>query len=130
MDTMTLCQFVFGPSWQLFGPQDTADLLSYATDWPVSVDDIQMYGRRRLNLMRALNAREGLTRDQDTLPKKLFAKPLSGGRSDGLILSNDEFQAGLDLYYDQAGWDKESGIPLRETLEDVGLGWAADDLGL
>ena len=89
-----------------------------------------MYGRRRLNLMRALNAREGLTRDQDTLPKKLFTKPLSGGRSDGLLLSNDEFQAGLDLYYDQAGWDKESGVPLRETLEEVGLGWAADDLGL
>jgi aldehyde:ferredoxin oxidoreductase len=130
MDTLTLCQFVFGPAWQLFGPQDTADLLSYATGWPVSVDDIQMYGRRRLNLMRALNAREGLTRDQDTLPKKLFAKPLSGGRSDGLLLSNDEFQAGLDLYYDQAGWDKESGVPLRETLEEVGLGWAADDLGL
>jgi aldehyde:ferredoxin oxidoreductase len=130
MDTMTVCQFVFGPAWQLFGPQDTADLLSYATGWLVSVDDIQMYGRRRLNLMRALNARQGLNRDHDTLPKKLFTKPLSGGRSDGLLLSNDEFQVGLDLYYDQAGWDNESGVPTRETLEQIGLSWAADDLGL
>jgi aldehyde:ferredoxin oxidoreductase len=37
---------------------------------------------RRLNLMRAYNAREGLTRDQDTLPKKLFSKALEGGRSE------------------------------------------------
>lgn len=130
MDTMTLCQFVFGPAWQLFGPQDMADLLSHATGWSVTVDDIQMYGRRRLNLMRALNAREGLDRDQDTLPKKLFTKQLSGGRSDGMILSEDEFQEGLDQYYEQAGWDIASGIPSRQTLTETGLEWAADELGI
>ena len=72
MDTMGICQFVFGPAWQLLGPQDMADLLAAATGWDITVDDIQEYGRRRLNLMRALNAREGLSREMDTLPKKLF----------------------------------------------------------
>ena len=81
-------------------------------------------------LMRALNAREGLARDQDTLPKKLFRKALSGGRSDGLVLDQAELDAGLEDYYRQAGWDTNSGVPKRETLENLGLGWAADDLGL
>jgi aldehyde:ferredoxin oxidoreductase len=131
MDTMGICQFVFGPSWQLLGPQDMVDLLAAATGWDVTVGDIQEYGRRRLNLMRALNAREGLSRDKDTLPKKLFDRPLTGGgRSDGLRLDREEFESGLDMYYRQAGWDVRTGVPTRTTLQDVGLDWVADELGL
>jgi aldehyde:ferredoxin oxidoreductase len=129
-DTVSLCQFVFGPGWQLSGPQDMADLMTAATGWDISVDDIQEIGRRRLNLMRAYNAREGLQRDQDTLPKKLFKKALTGGRSDGIIMDDAELQAGMDMYFDQAGWDVATGVPTRATLEDTGLAWVADDLGL
>ena len=129
-DSMGLCQFVYGPSWQLLGPQDMADLLAAATGWPMTVEDVQTYGKRRLNLMRALNAREGLSRADDTLPEKLFKTALKGGRSDGLILERAELEAGLDMYYDQAGWEVETGIPTREALEAEGLGWAADDLDL
>lgn len=129
-DTVSVCQFVYGPSWQLYGPQDMADLMTAATGWDVSVDELQEIGRRRLNLMRAFNAREGLTRDQDTLPKKLFEKALKGGRSDGIIMEHEEIDAGLEMYYQQAGWDAVSGAPTRATLEEVGLAWAADDLEL
>ena len=129
-DTVSICQFVYGPGWQLLGPQDMADLMSAATGWDVTVEEMQEIGRRRLNLMRAYNAREGLTRDQDTLPKKLFKKALQGGRSDGILLEDAELQAGLDMYYEQAGWDVTSGTPTRAVLEDTGLTWAADDLGL
>jgi aldehyde:ferredoxin oxidoreductase len=130
MDTLGLCQFVFGPSWQLLGPQDMADLLAASTGWTVNPDDVQKWGQMRLNLMRALNAREGLNRDDDTLPKKLFKTRLSGGRSDGLVLEESELANGLDMYYEQAGWDIDSGVPTRESLEKLGLAWAADDLNL
>ncbi|MCA9945013.1 MAG: aldehyde ferredoxin oxidoreductase family protein [Anaerolineales bacterium] len=129
-DTVSLCNFVYGNSWQLYGPQEMADLMRAATGWDVDVDEIQEIGRRRLNLMRAFNAREGLTRDNDTLPKKLLTTPLVGGRSDGIMIENEELQAGLNMYYEQAGWDTASGTPTRATLEDVGLAWAADDLGI
>lgn len=128
-DTMSVCQFVYGPSWQLYGPQDMADLLSAATGWDISVDEMQEIGRRRLNLMRALNARYGLARDKDTLPKKLYRKALQGGRSDGIILDEAELEAGLDMYYRQAGWSAD-GVPTRATLEDAGLAWAAEEMGL
>ena len=129
-DTICVCQFVYGPGWQLYGPDAMAALMSAATGWDVSVDDIQEMGRRRLNLMRALNAREGLARDQDTLPKKLFRRPLQGGRSDGIKLDENELAGAISLYYAQAGWDVATGIPTRETLEDVGLAWIADELQL
>ncbi len=129
-DVLGYCQFVFGPAWQLYGPQDMADLLAAATGWDVGVDDIQAIGRRRLNLMRAYNAREGLTRDQDTLPKKLFTKPLSGGRTDGVVLDPAELDMALTMYFELAGWDVETGTPRRATLEEVGLGWVAEALSL
>jgi aldehyde:ferredoxin oxidoreductase len=96
----------------------------------VTVDDVQEIGRRRLNLMRALNARYGLARDKDTLPKKLFNKALQGGRSDGMVLDEAELAAGLDMYYEMAGWDVATGVPTRATLEDSGLARAADEMSL
>ena len=128
-DTLGLCQFVFGPSWQLYDVQDMADLMAASSGWDVTIDDIQAMGRKRLNLMRAYNAREGLQRDHDTLPKKLFDVPLSGGRSDGISVGRDELEAGLNMYYEQAGWDT-TGVPTRDTLEAIGLGWVADDLNV
>ena len=129
-DVLGYCQFVYGPSWQLYGPQDMADLLAAATGWAVTVDDVQAIGRRRLNLMRAYNAREGLTRDHDTLPKKLFKKPLSGGRSDGIALDPAELDMAITNYFELAGWDVETGVPRRETLQEVGLGWVAEELNV
>jgi aldehyde:ferredoxin oxidoreductase len=34
----------------------------------------------------------------------------------------------LDDYYDERGWDIETGIPTREKLEELGLEDTADDL--
>ncbi len=128
-DTLGLCNFVFGATWQLYNePQDMADLLAAATGWNVDVAEIQRIGQRRVNLMRAFNAREGLTRADDTLPEKLFQKALKGGRSDGIVLDEAELAAGLDMYHEQAGWDGITGTPTRETLEALGLGWVADEL--
>lgn len=127
-DTISVCQFVYGPSWQLYEPDDMAALMTAATGWEYTAADIQAIGQKRVNLMRAYNAREGLTREQDTLPKKLFKKALSGGRSDGIAIDEAELQAGLDMYFEQAGWNIETGVPSRKTLETLGLAWVADGL--
>lgn len=127
-DSMSVCQFVFGAGWQLYTPVDMANFMSAATGWDVDVAEIQLCGQRRTNLMRAYNLREGLTRADDMLPQKLFKKALEGGRSDGILLDRAEIEAGIDMYFDQAGWDA-AGVPSRETLESIDLGWVADDMG-
>ncbi len=127
-DTLDLCQFVYGPSWQLFDVADMAAVHQAATGWPTSIADVQQIGRRRLNMLRAFNAREGLTREHDTLPKRLFKEPLKGGKSDGIVLDQAELDAALDQYYAMAGWDVGTGVPTRATLESLDLGWIADQL--
>jgi aldehyde:ferredoxin oxidoreductase len=125
LDTLTLCQFVWGPSYQLYGPDELVEMVRAATGWQdVTVEEIQRMGARRINLMRAFNAREGIGRDRDTLPKKLF-QPLKGGRTEGLALDRQEFETALEQYYQMAGWDADTGYPSRETLNTLGLEWAA-----
>ena len=80
-------------------------------------------------MLRSFNAREGITRERDTLPKRLF-EPLVGGPTDGLAVDRVKFDAALDMYYEQAGWDPVTGNPTRETLENLELGWIAEELGV
>jgi aldehyde:ferredoxin oxidoreductase len=130
LDTLAVCQFVFGPGWQLYNMGQLAQMVSAVTGWDVSVEELQTLGARRLNMLRAFNAREGITRERDTLPKRFFDQPLTGGRTDGLALDRAEFEAALDEYYTQAGWDTGSGNPTRATLEELELGWVADAIGV
>jgi aldehyde:ferredoxin oxidoreductase len=82
-------------------------------------------GERRLNLLRAFNAREGFDRAADVLPKKL-AQALSGGKSDGLSVTEEELEQAKDWYYALSGWDVATGAPTKEKLEELGLGWVGD----
>jgi len=55
--------------------------------------------------------------------------PLQGGASNGVAVTADEVEAAKAVYYGMAGWD-ENGRPTRGKLEELALGWAADELGL
>lgn len=122
LDTYNLCQFVYGGSWQLYGPSEVVELVRAATGWDVTLDEVMKVGERRLNLLRAFNAREGIGRAEDGLPKKFF-KPLKGGPTDGVALSHEEIERAKDQYYDLAGWDRESGTPTSEKLAELELDW-------
>ena len=99
----------------------------FRLDEDVSVEELQTVGERRLNMLRAYNAREGIGREADTLPKKL-QKALVGGKSDGLSVPAEELEAAKDVYYAMAGWDVQTGRPTRAKLAELGLDWVADML--
>jgi aldehyde:ferredoxin oxidoreductase len=123
LDSVELCQFVFGPAWTLYGPAETVQMIRAVTGWDVTVEELMAVGERRLNLFRTFNAREGLDRKADKLPKKFF-KPLQGvGPTAGIALTHEEIESAIDEYYRLAGWS-ENGIPTSETMERLELAWA------
>ncbi len=122
LDSLNLCQFVFGPAWQLYSMSDLVQLVNAVTGWDISIGELLTVGRRRLNLMREFNQRCGFTRQDDILPQKLF-KPLSGGVSDGLSIDEQEVEKAKDIYYQLAGWDISTGNPTPSTLAELGLDW-------
>jgi aldehyde:ferredoxin oxidoreductase len=124
LDSINVCQFVYGPSWHLYGPNQLVDMARAVTGWDVSLWELMKVGERRLNMMRAFNTREGFTRAHDVLPAKV-AQPKVGGLSDGFRFEAGELEAAKDLYYAMCGWDSE-GIPTRAKLEELNLGWVAD----
>ncbi len=43
-------------------------------------------------------------------------------------LDREDWEKSLDMWYEAMGWDKETGIPTRATLEKFGLSDCADKL--
>jgi aldehyde:ferredoxin oxidoreductase len=91
----------------------------------MTVEELLRVGERRLNMLRAFNAREGIDRSADTLPRRI-QKGLVGGESDGEAVTEEEIEQAKDWYYALAGWDVASGTPSRGKLEALGLDWVAD----
>ncbi len=124
LDTLDLCQFVYGPAWTLFGPQETVDMLKAVTGWNVTLDELMKVGERRLNMLRVFNAREGFTSAEDLLPEKFFV-PLEGtGPTAGVAVDRKDLDAALNQYYSAMGWT-DHGNPVPQKLQELGLEWAA-----
>jgi len=123
-NSLCLCQFVYGPSWQLYSASQIAELIRAATGWDFNLFELMKLGERTVNLQRAFNAREGFTAEDDVLPEKI-SQPLEGGESDGVCVPVDQIERARALYYQMCGWSTE-GVPTRAKLEELGIGWVAD----
>ncbi len=121
LDTLCLCQFVWGPAWQLYGPEDLVKYCKYACDWDTNIEELQEIGERRINMMRMFNVKNGMNRKEDCLPKKAYL-PITYGEGEVAQITEEGFEKALDAYYEFAGWD-QNGVPKPETLKRLGLDW-------
>jgi aldehyde:ferredoxin oxidoreductase len=127
LDSVELCQFVYGPAWTLYGPAETVQMIRAVTGWDITLEELMAVGERRLNLFRTFNAREGFGRKDDKLPKKFF-KALEGtGPTAGFALTHEEVDSAIDEYYKLAGFTAD-GAPTPEVLKKLGIEWAAEYL--
>ena len=122
LDSLCLCMFAWGTSWQLYGPEHLVHFCKSVIGWDTSVYELMEIGERRLNMMRYFNAREGFTKKEDTLPKRLF-KPFTDGPSTGACVDEEKYNQAKEFYYDLAGWNKEDGNPTEGTLTKLSLEW-------
>lgn len=120
----------FGPGPRGFiPPDDVLASVNLATGWGLKMDDLLEIGERAVNLYRLFNVREGFTSKEDDLPKRFF-EALENGLLAGESMDREEFLTARARLYTIKGWDPETGVPSRERLEALSLGWAADLLNL
>lgn len=119
LDTLGLCVFVWGPSWNLYGPSDMVKLCKAAAGWDATIEEILEIGERRINMMRWFNYREGFSDKDDVLPKRIF-EPMKDGPAKGHCLNEKAFDQAKSMYYKYMGWTEE-GKPTEETLARLGL---------
>jgi len=101
----------------------------WASGWDVDIPELLRMGERATNLARLFNVREGFSREDDTLPERLF-QPLENGALAGVALSREDLEGALTALYGFRGWDPVTASPTRERLAALGLDWAADLVGI
>jgi len=127
-DCPTMCVFLLDMAVPHFATENTAALMDAVTGLTYTPEEIERVGERINNLARAFNVREGFTRADDTLPERVMTEPLQSGASKGHFISKDDLKQMLDEYYAVRGWNSVTGIPTREKLEELGLGYVAAQL--
>ena len=125
-DSLVVCVFDIYPGGGI-EHSTLLGILNAATGWNMSMKEYMEAGERAINMTRAFNAREGLSREEDTLPKRLM-EPLPDGAFAGKPFGPDILNSMLDNYYELRGWDKKTGLPTRARLQSLGLDYVADQL--
>ena len=113
-DATGLCLFVGAAG----GPLETfVPITAAATGVDYTIDDFVSIGEKTWNLERLFNLKAGMTKADDTLPKRLLKEGHKAGPSAGVTVDLD---AMLPVYYAERGWDEE-GVPTPEKLAELGL---------
>jgi aldehyde:ferredoxin oxidoreductase len=115
VDSSGLCLFVtLTPG---FGFEDMRALLKGATGFDYTVKEVKDCAERIWNLERLFNLKAGLSKDDDTLPKRLLEEPLTQGGPRGQVCRLHEM---LPEYYTLRGWDA-NGVPGEKLLKRLHL---------
>lgn len=116
-DSLTLCKFSPAPL-SLIG-----QALGAVTGWEYSPNDLLTAGDRSMTIKRAISNKLGLKRKDDKLPK-ICLQALKEGSTAG---KTPDMNLLLKDYYQYRGWDWDTGRPTEQKLNDLGLGWIAED---
>ncbi|MGV9170593.1 MAG: aldehyde ferredoxin oxidoreductase C-terminal domain-containing protein, partial [Promethearchaeia archaeon] len=116
MDSLIICKF----SRRIWDYEMYAKMYSLATGIPMTGEEMQRCGERISNLGKIYNLREGIGREEDTLPIRCMKDPIKSGIAKGSLVTQEELDLLLDDYYETRGWSKE-GIPTNAKLKELGL---------
>jgi aldehyde:ferredoxin oxidoreductase len=113
-DSLIMCTFP-GP---MYTREMMAEALSGMFEEPWSVAELNQVGERVMCQERLFNAREGLTREHDTLPARLLNEPKPDGPTKGAVVPLETLK---DDFYRVMGYDPDTGIPTDQVLERLGI---------
>jgi aldehyde:ferredoxin oxidoreductase len=97
-----------------------AQALSMVTGEESNLEHLYWIAERTETLIRLFNCREGFTREDDQIPRRILEEPLPDGPAKGKIIGQPGFNKMLDEYYALRGWDP-NGCPKEETLKKLHL---------
>ncbi|MFW6381619.1 MAG: aldehyde ferredoxin oxidoreductase family protein, partial [Bacillota bacterium] len=124
-DCMNVCKNTIS-NMEILSYDEAAELLRALTGIDFTGEGIRQSAERIMNLERAYIAREGIRREDDTLPERFLKTPLPEecGESAGSVV---ELEPMLDEYYREHGWNQQTGIPGEEKLRELGLEGVIED---
>ncbi len=113
-NTAGLCQFL------RYEEPLLVELMRAATGWDITLDELKELSDRGLTMARLFNLREGFTKSDDRLPKRLH-EPIRKGPLSNKRLTEEQIRQEVEEYYRERGWTVEDGVPTPDTLQRLGL---------
>ena len=109
LDSLVLSKFVRRALRDFF--PEAARVYRLATGHDIGPEDLRASGERISLVRKAFNVREGWSREDDTLPPRIF---------EGGVVSESDLDEMIGAYYGARGWGKD-GVPGRDSLRAPGL---------
>jgi len=114
-DSLILCTF---PMHAVYDRGMMAQALSGVFSKPWTTGELQEAGERVMCQERLFNAREGLTREDDSLPDRLLIEPKPDGPTSGAVVP---LEALKDDFYQAMEYDLETGNPTPALMERLAV---------
>lgn len=111
-----MCQFV---PWTQAQREETVRAV---TGWNTTGAEMLAAGERANVLARIFNLREGMDVSEEVLPRRFF-KPFETGPLAGKAADPAVWEEAKRTAYKLSGWT-EQGVPTKECLAKLGIGWA------
>ena len=118
LDSLIWCKFLRKAFDDLY--EESAEIYRHITGWDMTAEELQLAGERINNLKKQFNIREGWSRDDDTLPPRVFDEVLPTGVVEGVGLSRQDLDMMVQSYYQARGWREDGTIPAAK-LKEMGL---------
>ena len=113
-DCLGVCRFTTRTDLKLL-----AQALSAVTGWNFSTEETLEAGKRIVNLLRVFNIRHGHTAEMDAPSPRYGSAPVDGpSQGKSIMVYWNELRSS---YYEQMGWDRDTGKPLPDTIRHFGL---------
>ncbi|MBN1685260.1 MAG: aldehyde ferredoxin oxidoreductase family protein [Spirochaetales bacterium] len=110
-----------------FNPNMVTDIVKAVTGWDTSLFELFKAAERGWTMARAFNLREGLTAADDKIPQRYF-EAFTSGPLKGVAYDPENFERSKKLYYELAGWDKDTGKPTEAKCIDLDMAWLAEKM--
>ncbi len=122
-DCLGICRFVTHGfnSPHLLGYEHFCDLVESISGLKYSPQELRQVGRRVLDTERLINSEFGLTKDDDTLPKRYFKEALPARTTKGHHIDPEKFEMMLAEYYSERGWDANGqvSIEIQDEIKEL-----------
>ncbi|MCJ7594773.1 MAG: aldehyde ferredoxin oxidoreductase C-terminal domain-containing protein, partial [Desulfobacterales bacterium] len=122
-DILGICVYV--GTWSggyALEPSDYVALANAALGLDLTEEAFFQIAQRSYNLEKAFNTlHTDLDRKDDYPPRRYMEEPVKSGPYKGYRCEKENWDSMLDAFYDLHGWDRETGLQTRSSLEALGM---------
>ena len=125
MDSLIICKFTQDC---YSGADELAEVYQLISGISMNGKKLIKTGEKIHNLAKCFNIREGVSRNDDYPPERVFKEKLQNEPNRGAIIDKKGYDIMLDEYYKSRGWTN-MGIPSKAKLKELGLEFCINDMG-